>query len=205
VAYPTKLLNQNEAIVLDLRPHWWFLVPRATLLGLLLVAGIAALGWEDWAGAVVGVLVIAALIFFLLRLAVWATTNFVVTTDRVIYRHGVLSKRGIEIPLDRINTVVFNQGFLERIIGAGDIEIESAADTPSKFTDIRKPDIVQQEIYKQAEDNENRKYDRIGKSASGSGGGLSPAEQLEKLEGLRDRGSISAEEYEAQKAQILGR
>jgi uncharacterized membrane protein YdbT with pleckstrin-like domain len=203
VAYPTKLLNQNESIVLDLRPHWWFLVPRAALLGLLLVAGIAALGWEDWAGAVVGVLVIAALIFFLLRLAVWATTNFVVTTDRVIYRHGVLSKRGIEIPLDRINTVVFNQGFLERIIGAGDIEIESAADTPSKFTDIRKPDIVQQEIYKQAEDNENRKYDRIGKSASGSGAGLSAAEQLEKLEGLRDRGSISPEEYEAQKSQIL--
>jgi uncharacterized membrane protein YdbT with pleckstrin-like domain len=204
VAYPTKLLNQNESIVLDLRPHWWFLVPRAALLALLLVAGIAALGWEDWAGAVVGVLVIAALIFFLLRLAVWATTNFVVTTDRVIYRHGVLSKRGIEIPLDRINTVVFNQGFFERIIGAGDIEIESAADTPSKFTDIRKPDIVQQEIYKQAEDNENRKFDRIGKSASGSGGGLSAAEQLEKLEGLRDRGSISAEEYAAQKAQILG-
>ncbi len=202
--YPTKLLNDNESIVLDLRPHWWFLVPRALLLGILLVAGIAALGWEDWAGAVVGVLVVAALIFFLLRLAVWATVNFVVTTERVIYRHGVLSKRGIEIPLDRINTVVFNQGMFERIIGAGDLEIESAADTPSKFTDIRKPDIVQQEIYRQAEQYENRRADRIGERAAGGRSELSAAEQLEKLEGLRDRGSISAEEYEAQKAQILG-
>jgi uncharacterized membrane protein YdbT with pleckstrin-like domain len=206
VPYPTKLLNDNETVVLDLRPHWWFLVPRGVLLAIVLVAGIAALGWADWAGAIMGVIVVAALIFFLLRLAVWSTTNFVVTSDRIIFRHGVLAKRGVEIPLDRINTVVFNQGPFERIIGAGDLEIESAADTPSRFTDIRKPDIVQAEIYRQAEANENRKYDRIGQNASNAvaAGGLSVAEQLEKLEGLRDRGSISAEEYEAQKGQILG-
>ncbi|MET0490259.1 MAG: SHOCT domain-containing protein, partial [Acidimicrobiales bacterium] len=29
-------------------------------------------------------------------------------------------------------------------------------------------------------------------------------EQLEKLEGLRDRGSITEEQYEAQKALLLG-
>lgn len=206
--YPSKLLNQNEQVVLDLRPHWWYLVPRGALLALVLVLGIGAVSadWPDWVGAIVGILVVAALIFFLLRLVKWATTNFVVTTDRVIFRHGVIGKRGIEIPLDRINTVVFNQGPFERIIGAGDLEIESAADTPSRFTDIRKPDIVQQEIYRQAEDNENRKYDRIGKNAGGGGSAaLSVAEQLEKLEGLRDRGSISPEEYEAQKAALLGR
>ena len=38
----------------------------------------------------------------------WVTTNFVVTTDRLIYRHGVLSKHGIEIPLERVNTVFFS-------------------------------------------------------------------------------------------------
>ncbi len=211
--YPTKLLNDNETVELDLRPHWWYLVPRISLLLLAILFGIYILAtdtsWLDNSGfrAIAGVLVVAALVFFLLRLAMWMTTNFVVTSDRVIYRSGVLSKRGIEIPLDRINTVVFHQGPFERIIGAGDLEIESAADTPSKFTDIRKPSIVQAEIYRQAEANENRKYDRIGSNAagaSGAGGALSVAEQLEKLEGLRDRGSITQEQYEAQRTQLLG-
>ena len=100
--------------------------------------------------------------------------------------------------------MVFNQGPFERILGAGDLEIESAGATPSSVTDIRKPAIVQAEIYKQSESNENRKFDRVGANLEGMGAGLSVAEQLEKLEGLRDRGAITAEQYEAQKAQLLG-
>jgi hypothetical protein len=65
---------------------------------------------------------------------------------------------------------------------------------------------VQAEIYRQSEANENRKFDRVGANLEGglTGGTLSVAEQLEKLEGLRDRGSITEEQYEAQKAQLLG-
>lgn len=200
--YPTKLLNQGETVELDLRPHWWYLVPRLSLLALAVLLGLWAFTTAAWVKAVAGVVVLVALGFFLLRLMGWMTTNFVVTSDRVIYRSGVLTKRGIEIPLDRINTVVFHQGPFERIIGAGDLEIESAGATPSRFTDIRKPSIVQAEIYKQSEANENRKFDRIGSNAGG--GGLSVAEQLEKLEGLHERGAITEDEYQAQKAKLLG-
>ena len=205
MAYPTKLLNDDETVELDLRPHWWFLVPRTSLLVLAVLVGIYAMTTDaSWFQVPAGLLVLAVLVWFGIRYAQWATTNFVVTSDRVIYRSGVLSKRGIEIPLDRINTVVFNQGPFERILGAGDLEIESAGATPSSFTDIRKPAIVQAEIYKQSESNENRKFDRVGANLEGMGAGLSVAEQLEKLEGLRDRGAITAEQYEAQKAQLLG-
>jgi len=206
VAYPEKLLNEGETVELDLRPHWWFLVPRTSLLLLTVLLGIWTLTTgNEWIQAAIGVMVLVALVWFGIRYATWATINFVVTSDRVIYRSGVLSKRGIEIPLDRINTVVFHQGPFERILGAGDLEIESAGSTPSRFTDIRKPAIVQAEIYRQSEANENRKFDRVGNNLESIGGpGLSVAEQLEKLEGLHARGSITEEQYEAQKNQLLG-
>ena len=49
----------------------------------------------------------------------WLTSNFVVTTSRVIHREGFIAKRSMEIPLDKINDVRFEQGIFERIVGAG--------------------------------------------------------------------------------------
>ena len=79
-------------------------------------------------------------------------TYFVVTSRRVIYRSGVISKRGVEIPLERINNINFHQRLIDRIIGAGDLDIESAGkDGQSHFDFIRHPDGVQHEIYRQME------------------------------------------------------
>ena len=205
--YPQKLLNESESVVLDLRPHWWFLVPRLALQLLVLAVALMVLVRVDNSAVqiLMGIGVLVALVYFGLRYAEWATTNFVVTTDRVIYRSGVLAKSGIEIPLERINTVVFKQRLFERMLGAGDLEIESAGDTPSHFSDIRKPDVVQAEIYRQMEANENRKFDRLGGHVEklNTGATLSVAEQLEKLEDLRTKGVISDEEFQAHKADLL--
>jgi len=46
-------------------------------------------------------------------------------TDRLIFRSGVLSKHGREIPLERVNDISFNASLFERMIGAGDLVIES--------------------------------------------------------------------------------
>ena len=73
MASPSKLLNENETVELDLRPHWWFMVPRLSLLALAVLLGIYAIGtdvsWLDasWFKALAGLLVLAALVFFLLR------------------------------------------------------------------------------------------------------------------------------------------
>ena len=53
----------------------------------------------------------------LVRYAQWFTTNFVITSDRVIFRMGVFAKHGIEIPLERVNNVIFHQSILERMLG----------------------------------------------------------------------------------------
>ena len=206
--FPQKHLNDGEEVVLDLRPHWVYLAPATFFLLIAIVVGIlAAVKVDGDAGTVASiaalVLLVAAVLYFVYRYVNWVTTMFVLTTDRIITRRGWLSKSGIEIPLERINTVFFNQRILERLLGAGDLSIESAGERGTEhLSDIRKPALVQREIYVQMENNENRKFDRV--RGPGGGSSLSTAEQLEKLHGLVQQGALTPEQYEAEKAKLLG-
>jgi hypothetical protein len=105
------------------------------------------------------------------------------------------------------------------MIGAGDLEIESAGrDGQSVFDDVRHPEIVQQELYKQMELSSRKRAQWAQPTTATSTGATPPSapsptpapessipEQLEQLAGLRDRGVISAAEFEAKKAQLLDR
>jgi uncharacterized membrane protein YdbT with pleckstrin-like domain len=214
MAFPRKLLNDHEDIVLDLRPHWmYFLEPIFGVIGLVVIAVLIALifGSNGWLWTVLGVLFVVWLVWTLYRLVVWSSINFVVTTDRVIYRSGVLSKSGIQIPLERINNVNFHQRLYERIFGAGDLLIESAGTSgQSRFSDVNHPDHVQNTIYKAMEGNENKGWQQVANAASQVAEaatpvtGVSVAQELATLEGLRDRGTITQEEFDRQKARLLG-
>src|SRR5204863_10143485 len=117
---------------------------------LVLVFQIEGGTFRDISNWVVGVAVIVWAVWLTLKYFQWRMTYFVVTSRRVIYRTGVVSKHGVEIPLDRINNINFHQRVIDRIIGAGDLDIESAGkDGQSHFDFIRHPDGVQHEIYRQ--------------------------------------------------------
>ena len=203
MAFPRKLLNEGEDIVLDLRPHWWVLVKpvvaAAASLVLLVVAANAVDNDLPTYAALVVVLV--AVVWLVSRYLAWITTNFVVTTDRLVYRAGVLAKAGREIPLERINDIAVTQRIFERLIGAGDLLIESGGERGQQhFTDVRRPFKVQNVIYREME----RAQARDAQRASGARE-LSIPEQIEKLDELRKRGLITNAEFEVKKTQLLGR
>jgi len=208
--YPRRLLNDGEEIALDLRPHWWYFskhifsgVPLLVLLVLAFSVDNTILWWF-WAAL--------ALIWagwLALQYLNWTFTHFVVTNSRVIFRTGVLAKHGVEIPMDRVANINFNQSIWERVIGAGDLEIESAGrDGQTKFNDVWHPDAVQQELYRQMESHaQTRASWASGATAAApaASAAASVPEQIQQLADLRDRGVISAAEFEAKKAQLLER
>ena len=99
------------------------------------------------------------MLYPLRRLIGWLTSNFAVTSDRVIHREGFIAKRSMEIPLEAINDVRFEQGILDRIVGAGTLVISSASEIGTNtFEDIRHPEEVQKTIYHQGEMNKKRMY-----------------------------------------------
>jgi membrane protein YdbS with pleckstrin-like domain len=221
MAFPRKLLVPGEQLILDLRPH-----PISLALAALIT--LVAVGLGIWLIAafnfdlIVVVLVVIALIAYPVRQLVgWLTSYFVVTSDRVIQREGWIAKRSIEIPLEQINDIRFEQRMFERIIGAGDIHIRSASnDGPTTFKDIRHPEEVQKTIYHQAEMNNQRMYQ--GRGTGGAGAAVAPQDtapvrpdgsapqapstttELERLADLRARGVLTEDEFQAQKAKILG-
>lgn len=210
MAFPRKLLNENEELILDLHPHWVFFAPHlVALLGSLVVGVVVLVNVED-APIVyfaVAVLILGCLIAFGSRYSTWATTHFVVTGERVIHREGLIHKKGSSIPLDRVNTVDFSQTLWERMIGFGDLMIESAGqDGQSNFADIRRPADVKKEIFIQKEAKEDRKFDRM---AAARGGAVNAVDsipsQIRELDELRKQGVLSEEEFAEKKQELLDR
>jgi uncharacterized membrane protein YdbT with pleckstrin-like domain len=213
MGFPRRLLADHEALILDLRPHWIALVLPILAAVLIVVAEILILDFDPpeavaWIAWIAGVVLFLA--YPVAAVLAWLTSHFVVTSDRVIHRSGWLAKRSMEMPLERINDVTFNQTVLERVVGAGSLRIESAGEHgQNHFRDIRDPEAVQKRIYELGEENENRMRGKAGPGAGApteaiSTGG-SPLDEIERLASMKKRGLISEEEFETQKRRLLGR
>ena len=207
MTFPRQYLHESEDILIDRRPHVWFMVAPAAAFLVALVLGLVLAqkanpangsvnGWITW--FVLAVMVLT-FVWFARTFVKWRTTNFVVTTDRLIYRSGVVAKKGKEIPLERINDISFNQSVLERIIGGGDLLIESGGEQgQQRFVDISRPFKVQNEIYRAIEVAKARDMDRMAGRRE-----QSIPEQIDKLDELRQRGVITQADFDAKKAQLL--
>jgi uncharacterized membrane protein YdbT with pleckstrin-like domain len=213
--YPPQLINEGETIVLDLKPHWFFFIKHIVFGGALLLVFILWIGplggaGDEYVGWPLAAVFIGFAAWVVYRYFVWTYTHFVLTDRRVISRSGIVSKRGTEIPLERINNIDFHQRLFERAIGAGDLSIESAGrDGQSHFENVRHPDAVQQEIYRQMETNAKRQagWSMPPAQAAPAAAAAAPsvADQIKELAELRDQGHITVDEYEAKKAQLLER
>ena len=147
MGYPDNVLATGEQVVLHRHPHVKrLLVPVLVLLVSTASAAFAAAlvsrtGWDDTARKAVSAAIAAVWLVLIGWLTLrpfmaWLATHFVITDRRVMYRHGVLTRAGIDIPLARINSVEFRHGLLDRMLRTGTLVIESASQDPLEFTDI---------------------------------------------------------------------
>ena len=205
--FPRRLLMRGEEVLLDLRPHWISLAAPLLVTVLVLVLWLVALpriaGGEGsardfllWVTIAAGLVILVYPVWAFIR---WATSHFVVTTDRVISRHGLLARESMEIPLEAVSDVRFRQGVLERTIGAGDLIFESAGERGRQvFSNVRDPEGVQRTIHEAREANQRRGFSGPPRQARAS-----VSEELERLADLRDRGVLNEQEFQAEKSRLL--
>jgi uncharacterized membrane protein YdbT with pleckstrin-like domain len=102
------------------------------------------------------VLLIAAFGIGIILLLYWyiktRATALTVTDQELMYERGILSKDRTSVSLKHIRSVNIAQGFVNRIMGVGTVQISTAGDEP-EFTiaDMPDPYVVQEAITKAQE------------------------------------------------------
>ncbi len=202
-------LKKDEKLLLLTRQHWikltipflvWLLVTIVMLLWLhngialaviLLTAIYPAIEYINW------------------KYNLWAVTNL-----RVIDENGFFTRYSKESPLEKINNVEYDQPLLGRILGYGNLDIQTAAEMgETKYELLYKPKLLKdtitqaQEEYKKTQINSQafQLAEAIAKTTVAAVPSQKMiADELQKLFDLFQKGAITKEEYDLQKRKLLG-
>jgi membrane protein YdbS with pleckstrin-like domain len=157
-----RQMVDGEQVVVDVHPHWRRLV--LPMLVVPIVIGVAAFaigigpGGPAYDWSIVGVAVLLLAWFSFLPWLRWQTTRYVVTNRQLIYRHGIITQTGRDVPLYRLNDVHFENTIADRITGSGDLILESAGEQGQlRFTDVPRVDEVQRTINRLREEDDQRR------------------------------------------------
>ncbi len=176
--YPDKLLGEDEEIVQHLHPHW-LTVFWPVVRFLLIVGGASFAMAVIPAGPeqgllrmlVLGLAVVLLLTVVAVPLLRWRTTHYVITTHRLLFREGILTRRGRDLGLSRITDVSYTQTLWERIINSGTLTIESAGDGGATvLRQIPDSDGVQQLLNHMVEEDSDRRAQESAEYIRGDSG-----------------------------------
>ena len=184
----------------------------------------SAVGW------VIVVLVVGGLLYFGWQVLRWTNEEFIVTSRRVLQSEGVINKRVVDSSLEKINDAVLTQSIFGRIFGFGDLDILTASESGiSRLRMLRQPDDFKRAMLDAKHDLElelsgarplpspalraaaptpTAPTAAPSPSSPPPGSSMSADDvtrTLANLADLRDRGAISADDYEAKKAELLRR
>jgi uncharacterized membrane protein YdbT with pleckstrin-like domain len=221
MSYADTLLADGERIVLRKRQHWLaLLLEQRTPIGLVVLGVLLGLAREffrdslrgtlyDLVGVATLILIAVGVLWFLVRLWGWLNQDYLVTTRRVMKVEGIFNKRSADSSLEKINDAVLTTGWLGRLLGYGDLEILTAAETEvdvfTMLADARdfKKEMLNQKFALESDMARPTISSPPLRTAELSREGAT--DLLARLAELRDKGAITAEEYEAKKRDLLER
>jgi membrane protein YdbS with pleckstrin-like domain len=205
MGYTEKNLAPGETILHRARYHWVFYRTTLLLLFLAMLLGASALyaarvSPEENTPRIAGYLAIGFLVLaaghFVVRRIRAAADEYVVTNRRVIRKVGLIAREVEQAPVEKIQDVTVRQGVLARLLGYGDIVLETASESGRiSIPDVAGPERFRSALWGQA---------AAPAQASAESARPSAAERLAELDELRRRGLLSQPEYEDKRRQIVG-
>ncbi|MFA5803121.1 MAG: PH domain-containing protein [Melioribacteraceae bacterium] len=153
-------LRKDEQILFETHKHWYVLLLPLIITLILIALSVyiyTKLEMIQWWHFIVPVF---AFFYFIYKYYSWKFDLWVVTNYRVIDEFGVMSINSKESPIDKINNVSYQQSLLGRIMGFGDVQIQTAAEMgETSYANISRPQQLKealsnaQELYKEYQMN----------------------------------------------------
>ncbi|MGH8989689.1 MAG: PH domain-containing protein [Acidimicrobiales bacterium] len=144
-------MQEGEELLAEVRPHPIVVVGPVLLLGVA-VAGAATIAVR-YPGAPLAVawllaaMIVLPALWLLARVLRWRSVRFVVTTNRLLYRRGVVGRDVVQLRFRRVAEVHLSQTAGGRLIGCGRLVFEVAgSDSPLVVEDVRRPRRLQRVI-----------------------------------------------------------
>jgi uncharacterized membrane protein YdbT with pleckstrin-like domain len=137
-------LHPGEEVVFEGHPSWRALLSYYIpgVAGAVVVGLIVALIWSAGVGILVGAVLVALVLVygFVRRVA----TVYMVSSQRLYIRRGILAKRVQQTRIDRVQNVNTAQTVLQRVLRVGKVDFDTAGtdDSEFAFVGISNPDRV---------------------------------------------------------------
>jgi len=126
-------LHPGEEIVFQGHPSWRSLLSfylKGLVLGL--IAGI--IGWIIEPGIGVGVFLVVMAIVIVVGYVMRMATDYIISTERLHIRRGILSKHVQQTSIDRVQNVNTSQSLIDRMLRVGKVDFDTAGTDDSDFT-----------------------------------------------------------------------
>jgi uncharacterized membrane protein YdbT with pleckstrin-like domain len=212
--YLSKLMGDNEQILVVTHRHWTILMLEILSESILAIAVIVLVTLLLFFSvsvpplAVIGPLFGLGYLLLIFPLAsltrdvlLWSNRKFVITNRRVIQLSGVFNKDVTDSSLEKVNDVKLDQSFWGRLLNYGDVEILTASELGvNKFTTIADP-----VRFKTAMLNAKNKLETPVYAAPSAAPAPDVPALIAQLDGLRQHGLLTEAEFQTKKAQLLAK
>jgi len=138
-------LREGERELYEGRPSWRALLSFyaggvGLAVAIIVIGGVLADEWGISAPAAAVVAGLTLVIGYLRRIS----TKYLITSQRLRISRGIVQRRVQETRLDRVQNVNYNQGVLDRLLGVGTVDFDTAGtdDSEFRFDWVNAPDKV---------------------------------------------------------------
>ena len=156
MSYIHKHLMDDEEVIYQTHVHWitfipWFVVTIGVLSVMFFYAHNPAV--------IVVIRFIAAILFLkaIGNLVFFWTSEYGVTTRRVLGKTGLITIRSVDILLQKVEAIRLRQGILGRLLNFGDLIVTGTGGTQEILFDVPDPlgvrNLIQEQVSKNAPEN----------------------------------------------------
>jgi uncharacterized membrane protein YdbT with pleckstrin-like domain len=140
VGYVERHLLAGERVVYKTL-HWVLFAKPALVLvaGVALVVVLRRVQDPPWLWRIGGGVALVGLLWGLVHYVEMMTSEFAVTTSRLIFKVGLISRYTTELLLSKVESIGVQQGLMGRLLNHGDLTVTGTGGAREVFRRVRDP------------------------------------------------------------------